>query len=122
MLWPDRWEKPKACDTHPILRSLTNRSLTSVFNHIDRWTQFSSARDEDGLSVKPGDKDAACWCFSGALDLCGVGGLPKRIWKGGSYVEWNDAPDRTFADVRKLAEDVDRDRGLEIYPLLNKDT
>lgn len=103
---------------------MPHNSLTSVFNHPSRWTRDAFARDKDGASVQTFHHEAVCWCLVGAMSVSGIygstGGLKEvlKAIRGRGALSWNDAPGRTFADVRELAEEVDRSLGLKIVPLL----
>lgn len=95
--------------------------LTSIFNHPSRWTQLAFARDKDGHEASPTVRRATCWCLVGALSRSGLSvdllrEVSARVYP--NMEDWNDHPDRTFADVRELAEKVDRALGLKIHPLL----
>ena len=90
-----------------------------------KWTKDTYARDKDGEPVFPStDSSAVCFCAQGAL--CRVYGwleieeLPKFkalreavISMGfgdpgiNPITEWNDAPERTFAEVRDLLIKLD---------------
>lgn len=81
------------------------------------WTQHTSARNKDGDSVFSFANDAACWCVYGAFVVCykhishsdaaakcrkayqkaSQLGLVSSTW--GSFIDWQDAPERTHAEV-----------------------
>lgn len=77
------------------------------------WTQREWARDGDGRGACHPD-DAACWCGWGAIEVSSVGGGDTRalahsfVQRCGFSIGWNDAPERTQAEVvavlRKAAE------------------
>ena len=80
----------------------------------EAWTQVESARDASGHPVGSTRADAVCWCILGALSYAGAAGAlgddgpplrELRATLGGDLVsisEWNDAPDRTHAEVIDL--------------------
>lgn len=82
------------------------------------WTRGAFARVAPGASSVPAHfAAAACWCLMGAVihEAPATGGIQKRAYEYISSVlgkrhidEWNDAPDRTQAEVvaalRKAAE------------------
>lgn len=77
------------------------------------WTQGWFARNAGGSDTGTNDEDAVCWCAFGAVErACQskwsklstatnlLGGLV-----GGMISDWNDAPERTQAEVvSKLRE------------------
>lgn len=97
--------------------------LTSIFNHPDRWTKRSFARDKRGNAVDPQASQAVCWCLSGALIRCKLSWWTFSVtvaeWQNipTPLSGWNDRSRRTFAEIRALAEAIDRARGLKISPL-----
>lgn len=70
------------------------------------WTQGTDARDAAGHQVEPNDEAAVCWCIDGAYLRCG-GKWHDAGWKvlmglvpeGLGPISWNDAPERTQAEV-----------------------
>ncbi len=77
-----------------------------------RWIQNIYAINNDGKSCYVTSKDACKWCLDGALRRCYL--LPqakeihKKLWdRIGNYVIWNDSPERTFAEVKALIEELD---------------
>jgi hypothetical protein len=67
------------------------------------WTQKVGARDSGGTPVWGGEKAAVSWCAVGAICTVGAKMAPFRQannlngWGGISV--WNDAPERTQAEV-----------------------
>jgi hypothetical protein len=66
-----------------------------------RWTQMAGARDKRGGCVDVASNQAVCWCLAGAcvnqgtfyeFRLLGFQNISQ-------LVAWNDAPERTHADV-----------------------
>ena len=89
-----------------------------------KWTQGREAIRPDGDVVSftlASDPQAIAWCLTGALDRCycfgeewahaidaviryiGTSKIEKRM----AIAEWNDAPARTFADVKALVDELD---------------
>jgi hypothetical protein len=73
------------------------------------WTQGSSARTETGDPIGVSSKCAAQWCILGAV-CATADGMEDEIKaldtlegvtdaRPGYIAEWNDAPERTQADV-----------------------
>jgi len=69
------------------------------------WTWCTFARDAHREPVAPSDQQATCWCAVGAIRrivpkkgawLQAVNYLDKVV---GTIVKFNDAPDRTQAEV-----------------------
>ena len=84
--------------------------VKELLSDESKWTQGCYARDAFGVSI-PFDADAAvCWCLAGAIHrVYGPEPIHLRILRrvNGSLSEWNDAPDRTFAEVKALVEELD---------------
>ena len=78
------------------------RELLSV---PERWTKRVSARATDGKSCPIDSPNATCWCIVGALGKITDYALPDectdvlREGLPGSLVSFNDAPERTHAEV-----------------------
>lgn len=82
------------------------------------WCQMASARDEEGKSCYFGSVKACSWCSSGAitranhdiykLDILAWDASLQQVYKvlesilGEKIVPWNDADNRTQADVLEL--------------------
>lgn len=70
----------------------------------ERWTQGKFARAKNGACIGPQTAGAVRWCSIGAI--ISVGDLPSYDLLlaaiGGEWntvAEWNDAPNRTHAEV-----------------------
>lgn len=81
----------------------------------ERWMQGAYAKDFEGEECSPSDSAAVCWCIAGKLLMhspSSVGGLWNSftnmafLRNSNELVGWNDAPDRTVADVIALCEKV----------------
>ena len=91
------------------------------------WTQYKNSRDKYGEGVDPDSNDACCWCLAGAMikvygeamatskefsrltdtaqTLFSIRGLS---WDDNySFVRFNDNPNTTFEDVKKVVELAD---------------
>jgi hypothetical protein len=77
-----------------------------------KWTKGAYARDKDGVEGTKSFKAAVCWCLSGAiihcyrLDASRFLGVIQRRLNVAFIADWNDAPERTFAEVRALVEEL----------------
>jgi hypothetical protein len=82
-----------------------------------KWTTGAPTRDAQGRNpIQAGRGDAVRWCLLGAVWSCyGIWGeqakqIEQKIRDHLGIVSiagWNDAPERTFAEVRQLALDLD---------------
>jgi hypothetical protein len=67
------------------------------------WTQHAPARTAAGIPVWGGEKSAVCWCTVSALCQAHASFTVFREAIGISFdtgiAEWNDAPERTQAEV-----------------------
>jgi hypothetical protein len=79
----------------------------ALIEHPEAWTKGEYARDKKGNRVSPSSRKAACWCARGAILRAAAGNIPAgfrahdRLWAviRGSITRWNDAPERTHAEV-----------------------
>jgi hypothetical protein len=71
------------------------------------WTQGKFARGKKGNPVSASSRKATCWCAQGAIMRAQAGSIPAgfrahdriRAVIRGSITRWNDAPERTHAEV-----------------------
>ncbi len=85
--------------------------VKELLDSPEKWTQRANARDSHNLPVNPECDHAACWCLIGAIIRCyplGSSDVVRRVDRNvGCYVNnWNDAPERTFDDVKQLVEEL----------------
>jgi hypothetical protein len=88
--------------------------VRELLSDESKWTKGSVARDFEGhFLLNPLDGRACSWCLVGALCYCysvfDNGPSIKVIDRLGvrSLSKWNDAPERTFAEVKALVEELD---------------
>lgn len=74
--------------------------IRDLLTDPSKWCQGAMARDINGFGCLSDDPVAAKWCLAGAANKVGVC-LSLDI------ITWNDAPGRTFAEVRELIEKLD---------------
>ena len=80
-----------------------------------RWSQGAYAHRADGEVVKFSSPEAVSFCLVGAISRCyWLLKDRKPIYDavcdqiGESFIpDWNDAKERTFAEVRALVEELD---------------
>lgn len=81
--------------------------------HPERWTKRALARDAYGHEVRPTDDEACKVCMMGAIYLTHSREdrnvirhlIGTRI--GEDVVDFNDAPERTHAEVVALCKELD---------------
>jgi len=89
-------------------------TVAELLSDESKWTNGMFARDARGRSMNPRDAEASCWCLIGAVLRCYgtnvnrcIASLNRLKESIGPDVEaWNDAPERTFADVRRVIEEA----------------
>jgi hypothetical protein len=94
----------------------TARAILALYDgKPERWAQNTEARAADGEEVVPRDPRAVCWCIYGAAEkVLGARGFNSpfdmamnRITGTDEWpIDWNDAPERMFADVVALLERI----------------
>lgn len=88
--------------------------VKDLLDSEEKWCQGQYAREIDGASIGPTDPDARQWCLDGAILRCypdsrerlAVYDRVSRIIEVGVVI-FNDAPGRTFAEIRKVIEKAD---------------
>lgn len=77
------------------------------------WTQGREARTVDDKPCRVNSSKAYKFCLLGALIKCygsnfmDIPAYNLLSRKTGGISSWNDNPDRTFGDVRRLIEELD---------------
>lgn len=90
----------------------TLRRARALIERPEAWTKAADARLEDGRATLATSPNAVCWCSVGAIEAAvSPGGYRPRLYHeateffrsaaGGPprITFWNDAPERTHADV-----------------------
>jgi len=92
----------------------TQMKIQELFsNDRSRWTKEVCARDINGAEVNFYDDSAVCWCLLGASAKCYGIDFEYDIYNkitakvGCDVSDWNDAPGRTFEEVKDLVEELD---------------
>lgn len=92
-------------------------TIQELFKDPSTWTKGAYARNEQGKSVGARSGDAKCFCLQGALAHC-YGGTPDYYKISDKVSEelysrcyldtiaWNDAPERTFEEVKQLVTEL----------------
>jgi hypothetical protein len=95
--------------------------VKELLDSPERWTKGFQARNALGRPAMANSKQAMCWCLGGAINRCYPTIEHRRVvldrifetvpeivvLHNDSLAEWNDAPERTFEDVRALVEELD---------------
>jgi hypothetical protein len=95
--------------------------LKELLSSPDKWIQGHYALDAEGDVIDAQDPDAVCFCLQGAIRRCyndgkepyrftdEYKGVKSRILHeiGEPITTWNDAPERTFEDIKQLVEKLD---------------
>jgi hypothetical protein len=104
----------------PLVFSSTQEVAADIANELrkfpQRWTQGCSARRSDGSETEVHDSDAVCWSLDGhiirrraAFSFADFSAHFELSLVG--LVFWNEADERTVADIIYLCERVARSRG-----------
>jgi hypothetical protein len=92
------------------------RGARELLAYPERWIKGEDAADVIGQPLENGyDEGAVCWCLAGALEKvsgrtqdCGVEpayqAVDDLIVDATNVREWNDAPERTHAEVLALLD------------------
>lgn len=78
----------------------------------ENWTKGNFAKDKLGFVVPVNSKEAVCWCLAGAINKCYLNNdfnILTLLNNNDIYhiPSWNDAPERTHAEVLALVERLD---------------
>ena len=99
--------------TEPVWTRAERDAVLAVLSEESKWCRGAVSMDKDRLPVfYPASETAVSWSLDGAIDLVAQGtlrfgelcGFMSRHLKGGGVMAWNDAPERTYADVRRALE------------------
>lgn len=96
-------------------------TLAELFSDPARWCQGASARDKSGKSVWIDSEYAVSWCLAGGIrkcyDIFSVSHpyeerreFDRKIddyLEADSWIEWNDAPERTIEEIQEIARVID---------------
>ena len=84
----------------------TLRKARELLTPEGAWGQGRDAENAAGLPCSPGDEGAVCWCSYGAMNRAGQAEKARPFFMAATgaddyagVVGWNDAPDRTHAEV-----------------------
>lgn len=90
--------------------------IQELLSSPEKWTKGLNAKDKQNNCVSPWSENAVCWCIYGAILKCYSESLKtteemveKATYASGWQVlsAWNDAPERTFEEVKALIEKLD---------------
>jgi hypothetical protein len=90
--------------------------VRELLSSPEKWTKDVGARDAHGNMCFPTDKQAVCWCLGEAIGLCYCNNRDHRkvrelvlyrIGRMASISPWNDAPERTYEEVKALVDELD---------------
>ena len=88
--------------------------IRELLSDETKWTKGAFARTKDDVEIHSVSSYAVRWCLLGAMNKCYRDRAPLVMKSveatcGGSMnlVEWNDAPERTFAEVKALVDKLD---------------
>jgi hypothetical protein len=87
--------------------------MHELLSDASKWTQRATARNADGEPCPANDRGAVRWCLLGAAKVCYPRTYMKKVFTTlmdkmpMSPVWWQDAPERTFGEVRGLLLELD---------------
>lgn len=86
--------------------------IQDLLSDETRWCKGTSARDCDDKPCHSQDSGAVRWCLLGAIRKVYGPYYPTIRYKIQNHLHeaashWNDAPERTFSEVRELIEKLD---------------
>lgn len=84
--------------------------IKDLLTDESKWTKNTFARNEEGSPTIL--QQGTCWCLLGGVRFCYLDGQETETkirdkLNVDSIALWNDAPERTFSDVKKLVEELD---------------
>lgn len=100
-------------------------TVQELLSDESKWTKGTFARDENNCNIDPYSKGAICWCIKGAIMRCYEG--DDEYWHANNEIRaaiaklkyfdkptininimgFNDNPNTTFADIRRVIEEAD---------------
>ena len=95
------------------------RATKELLKDPKNWTQGKSARDVNSVPCEPSSPQATCWCLTGAAYKVSASlfnksnfsenwlealHLLQQVVPGGWIGPWNDAKDRTHAEVLNMID------------------
>ena len=87
--------------------------VSDFLNDESKWCQNYGALNIDSYGTAPTSSAAVRWCIMGAAAVCEYTreefvDLKTKTDKttGGEIVLWQDAPERKFAEVRRLLQEA----------------
>lgn len=90
--------------------------IKELLTDESKWTKGAFARTIDNAQICSASQLAVCFCLQGAMFRCYTIldefrvtriKILKELRSGDSIASWNDAPERTFAEVKALVEKLD---------------
>ena len=90
--------------------------IKELLSDPSKWTQGVIARDSNGLHVGVHSSSATCFCLYGAMRRCygsdfkteyNVFNRLQQMVPDHDPIGWNDAPERTHAEVLELVTRMD---------------
>lgn len=88
-------------------------TLQKLFSRAKNWTKYHSAISANNQVVNVDSRKAVAFCLLGGLVRCYTPGAYQNIVRMiqchlgiNSISNWNDAPKRTFKDIKKLIKDL----------------
>lgn len=91
--------------------------IKELLSAPEKWTQGAFCKTADGRDC--GRVEAVCFCLKGAMQVCYIAPQKRTmIYEKMAavlpeaegicrIVAWNDAPERTFEEVKELVERLD---------------
>ena len=92
--------------------------IRELLSDESKWTQRAPAKTSLGRPVNSDNPEAVCWCIAGAARHCygdtfETNEILRRVCNKLEisaflgYIDWNDAPDRRFEEVKALVNALD---------------
>lgn len=85
--------------------------IRELLSDESKWTKGVASRDSNGNEVPYSSLLATCWCLLGACCRCyddDFLAVRDKIQSEITWMPtWNDAPERTFKEVKELVDRLD---------------